>query len=161
MWGGKAFHYMLEPEACKPRRLVLDTQVLLDLWLFHDPRVAKLRNALQCGQVVALMSAATTAEWQHLLARPAPDGWKPSWKSALAFMKVTAIQGIEWVDGDIPTAPGLICTDRSDQKFVDLAWHGRANGLLSRDRAVLRLAAKARRLGLWIGSPLAWEQAHA
>ena len=48
--------------------------------------------------------------------------------------------------------PGLRCTDADDQKFIDLALHFGAAALLSRDRAVLRLARRAATLGLSIVS---------
>ena len=43
---------------------------------------------------------------------------------------------------------GPRCTDPDDQKFLDLALHAHAKWLVSRDKALLRLARKARPLGL-------------
>ena len=51
------------------------------------------------------------------------------------------------------------CTDRDDQKFIDLALHSRACWLLSHDKAVLRLPKQARRLGLTILPPVRWTMA--
>ena len=37
--------------------LVLDTNVVLDLWLFNDPRTSALRQALQQGQIICMATA--------------------------------------------------------------------------------------------------------
>ena len=58
------------------------------------------------------------------------------------------------------TAAALRCADSDDQKFIDLglalAGSGGAALLLTRDRAVLRLARRAHAQGLWIGPPERW-----
>ena len=48
------------------------------------------------------------------------------------------------------------CTDPDDQKFIDLALSLPGATLLSRDRAVLKLARRARPLGMTIVTPQAW-----
>jgi len=56
---------------------------------------------------------------------------------------------------DLPPAVGLRCTDTDDQKFIDFALaYGAA--LLSRDRAVLKLARRGRNAGLEILTPECW-----
>jgi len=42
--------------------LVLDTNVLLDLWLFDEPSTRPLRAAIESGAVLALRSAECDAE---------------------------------------------------------------------------------------------------
>ena len=51
------------------------------------------------------------------------------------------------------------CTDGDDQKFIDLALGHGARWLLSRDRAVLKLARRARPLGLSVLTPETWSAA--
>ena len=53
---------------------------------------------------------------------------------------------------------GLRCTDPDDQKFIDLALQTGASALLSRDRAVLKLARRAAVHGLPIESMAAWSR---
>jgi len=48
------------------------------------------------------------------------------------------------------------CNDPDDQKFVDLALAYGARWLLSRDRAVLKLAKRCRTLGLQVLTPEQW-----
>ena len=52
----------------------------------------------------------------------------------------------------------LRCSDPDDQMFIDLAMAHGANGLLTRDRAVLRLALRARSFGVLIATPEVWLQ---
>jgi predicted nucleic acid-binding protein len=48
------------------------------------------------------------------------------------------------------------CTDPDDQVFIDLALACKARWLLSKDRALLKLARRARALGLSIQPPASW-----
>ena len=50
----------------------------------------------------------------------------------------------------------LRSTDPHDQMFIDLAVARRAHALLTRDRALLRLASRARRVGVLVATPEAW-----
>ena len=51
-------------------RIVLDTNVCLDLLVFGDPRVEPLRAALQCGDVIGVRDDACRDEWIRVLAYP-------------------------------------------------------------------------------------------
>lgn len=52
-------------------RVVIDTHVALELWHFHDPRVAALRSALDARRVRLVTDAHCRAEWQRVLRYPA------------------------------------------------------------------------------------------
>jgi predicted nucleic acid-binding protein len=45
------------------------------------------------------------------------------------------------------------CRDTDDQHFLALAYHARADGLLTKDRQLLRLRKRAARFGVTIVSP--------
>lgn len=130
---------------------VLDTNVLLALWLFRDPVVEPLRAALATGELRAFRSAATDAEFAEVLGRPALFSVAPERQAALlatwqaASSLVEAIQPAPWV-----------CRDPLDQKFLDLAVSAGANWLITRDRDLLKLARKARRQALVIVTPARW-----
>ena len=133
--------------------LVLDTNVVLDLWLFDDVRSAPLRQALAAGRLTPLATAPMLAELADVLQRPFAAGWAVPPAQALATLQRLA----RLVDLPAPAGPHAPrCTDPDDQKFIDLAWHWPAAWLISRDRAVLRLARPASARGLRIVTPDRW-----
>ncbi len=128
-------------------RLVLDTNVWLDLLLFEDPRCAPLRQAVDAAEVCILLREDCHAEWLRVLAYPALR-MDPARQSQLALRQRALC---EWVTGAHAAAgPALPrCRDRDDQKFIELAWEGDADCLLSRDKALLELDRRCRRQGLF------------
>ncbi|HYF59801.1 MAG TPA: putative toxin-antitoxin system toxin component, PIN family [Burkholderiaceae bacterium] len=132
-------------------RAVVDTNVWLDLLVFDDPRIAPLAGALGSGALVVLATAPMLEEFADVIGRPrfAIDAAR---REALVARQRAAVRLVE-------PAPDcrLACTDRDDQRFVDLAVAHRTDWLLSRDKALLRLRRTAlRRFGLRIGTPEAW-----
>lgn len=136
------------PAAGQPPRVVLDTNILLALWIFNDPAVSPLRDALAAGTLAPVRSAATDAELAEVLARPGlfavPSDRQASllgaWRSAAILIE------------EVVPAP-CHCRDPLDQKFVDLALSAGASWLLTRDKALLKLQRKVRAAGLTITTP--------
>jgi putative PIN family toxin of toxin-antitoxin system len=128
-------------------RAVIDTNVLLDFWVFDDRRSRALRAALDAGDLLALSSADCDAELHEVLSRPV--------FALSAHDRARIIERWESIATRVPEVARspLACTDARDQKFLDLAEVGRANWLLTKDKALLRLARKAAARGLWIGPP--------
>lgn len=137
--------------------VVLDTNVVLDLWLFGDARAQPLRLALQDGRVTALVTAPMLAELADVLTRPFAAAWPAPPAQVLATLHATA----RLVQQPAAGPPAPRCTDTDDQKFIDLAWAWPASVLFSRDRAVLKLARAAQRRGLQITTPERWALQHA
>ncbi len=133
--------------------VVLDTNVVLDLWLFGDLRAEPLRQALHGGQLAALVTAPMLAELADVLQRPFAQAWPVPAAQVLATLLALA-QVVDAPAAQLPSAPR--CTDADDQKFIDLAWHWPAQYLFSRDRAVLRVGRAARLHGLQITAPAHW-----
>lgn len=139
------------PPAPGQATAVLDTNVLLALWLFRDPVVEPLRSALAAGQLEALRSSATDDEFAEVLRRPELFSVAPDRQAALlaawqaASTPVSPVQSAPWV-----------CRDPLDQKFLDLAVSAGAHWLITRDRDLLKLARKTRRQGLVIVTPERW-----
>ncbi|HEX7155581.1 MAG TPA: putative toxin-antitoxin system toxin component, PIN family [Burkholderiaceae bacterium] len=125
--------------------VVLDTNVWLDLFVFDDPPARPLAAALECGRLLAVRSEATCAELRVVLARP-------SFAAAPVQQLLQRWQELAQPFA-APAAAPCRCTDPHDQKFLDLAYAARARLLLTRDRALLALAARARRDGLAILAP--------
>ncbi len=130
---------------------VLDTNVLLALWLFRDPVVEPLHAALAAGQLRPVRSAATDAEFAEVLARPALFSVAPERQIRL----LDAWQAVASLVEEVHAAPWP-CRDPLDQKFLDLAVSAGAGWLISRDRDLLKLARKTRRQGLLILTPENW-----
>lgn len=145
-----------------PPRLVLDTNVCLDLLVFGDPRVAALDAALRDGAIVAVTRADCRAEWQRVLRYP-PFGFDEATRTRheTAFdARVACLTESELTPRSDVRLPR--CKDADDQKFLELAWQSRAVALVTRDDALLALAKRAQRDGLFaILTPQAWSASFA
>ncbi|HEV8692695.1 MAG TPA: putative toxin-antitoxin system toxin component, PIN family, partial [Lysobacter sp.] len=141
-------------------RVVLDTNVCLDLFLFDDPRVARLRDALQAGAVVAAIDDVCREEWLRVLDYPQLGLDDAQRATAIARFDASMMPAsvAAATKRDRPSLPR--CKDPDDQKFLELALHADACWLLSRDDHLLALAARTRRAGLFeILTPQAWAAA--
>jgi len=141
------------PTARAPRLAVLDTQVVLDWMVFRDPSAARLADAIESGSLHWLTSQAMQHELEHVLDRGVAAAWMPQ----RAVIAQTCARLARRVDGLIPPVPLLHCSDPDDQKFIDLALASRAHWLFTRDRALLRLARKARERGVVVIRPADWD----
>ncbi|MCL4792876.1 MAG: putative toxin-antitoxin system toxin component, PIN family [Gammaproteobacteria bacterium] len=130
---------------------VVDTNVLLALWLFRDPVVEPLHAAFAAGLMQPVRSAATDAEFAEVLARPGLFSVEPERQTRL----LEAWQAVASPVAAVHAAPWA-CRDPLDQKFLDLAVSAGAGWLITRDRDLLKLARKARRQGLLIVTPESW-----
>lgn len=122
--------------------LVIDTNVVLDLLHFDDPIARPLRLALEAGRVRCAVTDATLEEWRRVLAYP-EFGLDPTRQTALAARYRALAETTPTAEADLglPHEETSIprCSDPDDQKFIELAAAARAQGLVSKDRAVLKL----------------------
>jgi putative PIN family toxin of toxin-antitoxin system len=130
--------------------VVLDTNVVLDWLVFHDSRVQPLADALQARRLRWLACPAMRDELGHMLAHPSLARWQPDREQALTVFDTTA-----WLCLP-PARSRLLCTDADDQVFIDLALAEKAQWLLTHDRALLKLARRARTHGVRVATPDAW-----
>ena len=137
------------------QQFVLDTNIALDLWVFDEPAVEPLRQALASGAVwwgTAAMrdELSRVLAYPHLAARRAASGIQADevlarWAAAVTLCPV-------------PAKARFVCTDADDQKFIDLAaahapvppWSGQPVVLVSKDKAVLRLRKRLSTLGVTV-----------
>jgi putative PIN family toxin of toxin-antitoxin system len=138
------------------QRIVLDTNICLDLFVFHDPRWAALLAALESGELQALTRADCRDEYlavlhyQHL---PLDDGNRPA--AAARFDALVQVVAPEPKTIKLP-----VCTDKDDQKFLEIARDAGAAVLVTKDKALLKLARKTAQAGMFrIMSPEAWHKA--
>jgi predicted nucleic acid-binding protein len=134
--------------------LVLDTNVVLDWLLFDDASAAPLAAAIVQRQVRWIATAAMRNEFAEVLRRGLTEARNADPAALLAAWDAHAEMLAEPVR--LPASVPLNCSDTDDQKFLDLAHAAGAAWLLSRDRAVLRLARRAARFGLGICVPERW-----
>lgn len=131
---------------------VIDTQLVLDWVVFDDPRIRPWVEAIERGRLRWLVCAAMRTEALRVLHYPAvarrmaPSTSGPRLLDCFAQHATPAESP--------PSAPmHLRCSDPDDQVFLDLAVAHRAPWLLSRDRSLLRLRARAVRHSLTISTP--------
>ena len=134
--------------------LVLDTNVVLDWLAFRHPFGATLEEALTSGRCRWLRTAAMRDELAHVIARDTLKRWAIDARAVLATFDALGVDTA--TPAPLGAAASPRCSDPDDQMFIDLAIAHRAHALLTRDRALLRLASRARRSGVLIATPEAW-----
>jgi predicted nucleic acid-binding protein len=133
---------------------VLDTNVVLDWLLFGHPDGRVLDAALAGGKLRWIATGAMRDELAHVLARGVLDHWQPDLPALWADWNRHCTE----LPAPEPAGPAsrFRCTDPDDQKFIDLAVASGACLLLSRDRAVLKLARRLREVGVDVITPTGW-----
>ena len=128
--------------------VVLDTNILLDIFVFNDERAVHLKQAILERSIQVVASQKTLAEFADVLSRPL---FKLDEESQLAIL--TQWQSIAQPVDDSNLAPApWQCQDTDDQIFLDLAYQLRPAVLISKDNAVLQLASRAAPDGILITS---------
>ena len=120
-------------------KLVLDTNIVLDLWVFRDKSVDTLRESIAGKQVTWLGTTAMREELACVLA----------YEQMVARMNAANTSAQQVLDAfdrhatlvDAAPAAPVKCRDADDQKFIDLAVVHEAT-LLSKDAQVLALRRK-------------------
>ncbi|PKO94277.1 MAG: putative toxin-antitoxin system toxin component, PIN family [Betaproteobacteria bacterium HGW-Betaproteobacteria-10] len=128
-------------------RLVLDTNVVLDLFHWANTDAVPIMAALEAGQIECFADARTLDELLRVLTYPQ--------LKLTPEMQVDRYQRysglIQLIDaGEAPPLPR--CKDRDDQKFLELAARCGANLLVSKDKALLKLRGRTT-LGFQILKP--------
>jgi uncharacterized protein len=135
-----------------PPKVVIDTNAALDWLLFADPASRALGEAVASGRLAWVGTAAMRDELARVLAgglavargrEPAPV--LAAWQHHCALQPAAA------------AAPWR-CTDPDDQPFLDLAVAVGARWLISRDKALLKMARRVRPLGLEVVAPMHWAE---
>ena len=131
-----------------PVRVVLDTNIVLDLWLYQDPATPALQEALNSKTVQWLATQVMRDELERVLAYT-------HIAQRLALSQLTAQDILLKFDAHAQRMPvaakaQFVCKDKDDQKFIDLAAEHQAQ-LISKDKAVLTMRNRMARLGVAVG----------
>ena len=131
---------------------VLDTNIVLDLWVFEDPASGVLRQTLEDGATRWLATAAMREELARVLAYP-HIARRRMVRDLSADAVLAHFDRHAQLQPDAPKAP-YTCKDADDQKFIDLAVHHGA-ALHSKDAQVLCMKNRLARCGVAINPCLA------
>lgn len=119
--------------------VVLDTNVLLDLFVFNDFRAIHLKEALITRKVTALATPKTIEELADVISRPlfaldtaAQEGILFQWNSLAKIVPDETLAPSPWK-----------CQDLDDQVFLDLAYTSKPCTLISKDNEVLVFSSRA------------------
>lgn len=151
-------HMIPASEQPTAQSIVLDTNVCLDLFVFHDPRWESLLAALERGELRAVTRADCRDEYLAVLRYPhlpLDDAGRSE-----ATARFDALVAVVAPDSKPIRLP--VCSDRDDQKFLELARDAGAAILVTKDKALLKLGRKTLQAGLFrIMLPEAWVKARA
>ena len=143
-------------------RIVLDTNVCLDLFVFRDSMCSHVLAAMQSGAVQAVTRDDCREEWHRVLhypQLPIDDLQRPVFSAAFDAMIHLLPLELATADEDIALPR---CADPDDQKFLELALASGARWLLSKDKELLKLDRRTRSAGLFsIRLPQLWSIAEA
>ena len=149
MWSDPNFDVL--PAAHKVRvasitgLVVIDTNIVLDLFVFNDPASNGIKTSLATGTLQWIATPAMRDELERVLAYP-------HIVLKLDFYKISAESVLAQFDQGARLAPvaakaSAVCKDPDDQKFIDLAVAHQAL-LLSKDKAVLCIKKRLLDLGV-------------
>ena len=104
-------------------RVVLDTNVLVSAFMHPDRVPGQVLDLVPTGAFTCLYDSRILAEYEEVLGRP-HFGFKP--ENLQAFVTLLWAVGEE-VEGPFPK---LQLPDKSDEKFLEVAWAGLADILV-------------------------------
>src|SRR5574343_547706 len=120
-------------------RIVLDTNVVLDLFHWANTDAVPIMAALEAGRIQCFADQRTLDELQRVLTYPqlklTPEMISERYARYSRLVHMVP-------DGEAPPLPR--CKDRDDQKFLELSARCNADVLVSKDKALLKLRGRTR-----------------
>ncbi len=120
-------------------RLVLDTNVVLDLFHWGNVDAVPIMAALEAGQIECLADRRTLDELQRVLTYPqlklTPEMIVDRYQRYSNLVQLVD-------EGEAPPLPR--CQDRDDQMFLELAARANADVLVTKDKALLKLRGRTK-----------------
>jgi putative PIN family toxin of toxin-antitoxin system len=121
--------------------VVLDTNVLVSLYVFDDSRLAPLRLKIEHGEWLALTRQDCLDEFRRVLGYPI-FALSEQRQEEMFASYLARTQRNETRPSYAAALPR--CSDRDDQKFLELARDAQAAWLVTADKALLKLARRDR-----------------
>ncbi|MYM84538.1 putative toxin-antitoxin system toxin component, PIN family [Duganella sp. FT50W] len=128
-----------------PKKVVIDTNVCLDLFVFNDPRWARLVSDIERGAVEAVTRSDCRDEYNivlHYKHLPLDDHSRPL--ASARFDQLIKVVAAAESGVKLP-----VCSDKADQKFLEIARDAQADVLITKDKALLKLARRLAREGMF------------
>ncbi len=132
--------------------VVIDTNIVLDMWVFEDTTSQPLRDALESNHLQWIATEPMREELVRVLAYPQIA--KSLAHHGRCAESVLAQRDRLAQPAAVAAKAPVTCKDPDDQKFIDLAVVHAAL-LLSKDRAVLCMARRLHKLGASVAAGLA------
>jgi putative PIN family toxin of toxin-antitoxin system len=129
--------------------IVLDTNIVLDLFVYNDRLQAPLDKALRAGDLQWLATSAMRDELARVLDYP-QVAKRRLVNTQPADAVLAQMDSLATFVAPAPKAP-YTCKDPDDQIFIDLACEHRCV-LLSKDKAVLAMRSRLARIGAVIST---------
>lgn len=136
------------------QRWVVDTNVVIDWLMFNDPYMNPLRERVIDKRIIVLTHAPAIDELKRVLA------YKQLKLTPLRQDEIFSRYMSLTEEVNLPAGASLKnlmmpsqfprCRDRDDEHFIALAYHQKADALVSRDNAVFGLKSRAAKFGLTI-----------
>src|SRR5258706_8186567 len=125
-------------------RLILDTNIWLDLLVFNDASAAPIRAALQTGRAKVFVDPGCYAELERVLATPLAKNRVLDVHAQVDCLKTVLETAEPIVDRAPPAALASLprCSDPDDHKFLELAFSALADCLITKYQALLALAKR-------------------
>ncbi|MHA7598907.1 putative toxin-antitoxin system toxin component, PIN family [Alicycliphilus sp. T452] len=131
--------------------VVLDTNIVLDLFLFADPAVAAVRALLQARRLEWIATRPMRDELERVLQYPHLQPRMQYYGVAAQDVLAAFDAGTRVVE--VAARAPCACKDADDQKFIDLALAHRAI-LVSKDKAVLCMRKRLLALGVQVAAAI-------
>ncbi len=119
--------------------LILDTNIVLDVFVFNDAAAQPIRDGLAARSLDWIATTPMRSELERVLGYP-------QIVPRLAFYALSAADVLAQFDAHarlvpVPAKASVTCSDADDQMFIDLAVAHRCT-LLSKDKAVTSMAKR-------------------
>lgn len=125
-------------------RITLDTNVWLDWLVFDDPAIQALRSCVALGQARLTAHSLMRLELDQVLNR---ISWRGAALAGRAPDLLARFDTLVSTQPDILPACSWQCTDPDDQIYLDWLTAGFTDVVLTKDKALLRLAKTLARAG--------------